>query len=49
MAAPTERWGYQKARAEYEASLRQSDVIVSTARHEFFGLAVLEAPARHST
>ena len=32
-------------RAEYEALLRRSDVVVSTARQEFFGVAVVEAMA----
>jgi glycosyltransferase involved in cell wall biosynthesis len=43
LAAHIDRWGYQQPRAEYEAALRESDVIVSTARHEFFGLSVMEA------
>lgn len=38
-------WGYQATRAEYEAALREADVVVSTARHEFFGIAVVEAVA----
>jgi len=40
-----ERWGYQPSRDAYIAALHDSDVIVSTARHEFFGLSVLEAIA----
>lgn len=40
-----DRWGYQKDRREYEASLAEADLLVSTARHEFFGLAVVEAVA----
>jgi glycosyltransferase involved in cell wall biosynthesis len=39
------RWGYQHSRAEYQAALAEADVIVSTARHEFFGISVCEAIA----
>ena len=39
------RWGYQDLRRDYEAALREADVVVSTARHEFFGIAVVEAVA----
>ncbi len=35
--------GYAPTRAEYAWWLRQGDIVVSTARHEFFGLAVAEA------
>jgi glycosyltransferase involved in cell wall biosynthesis len=35
--------GYARSRREYAQWLRQGDIVVSTARHEFFGLAVLEA------
>jgi len=38
-----DRWGYQPDRAEYEAALREADVFVSTAMHEFFGLSAVEA------
>ncbi|GEM_PF-14044 len=38
-----DRWGYQQRRADYLAALREADVIVSTADHEFFGLSVVEA------
>ena len=44
-AARIDRWGYQESRGEYEAALREADVIVSTADHEFFGLSVVEAVA----
>lgn len=37
------RWGHQPTRADYENALREADVIVSTARHEFFGISVIEA------
>ncbi len=40
-----DHWGYQASRPEYLAALAESDVIVSTARHEFFGISVLEAAA----
>jgi glycosyltransferase involved in cell wall biosynthesis len=42
-AAHIDRWGYQQDRAEYEAALREADVFVSTATHEFFGLSAVEA------
>jgi len=38
-----DHWGYQADATDYAEVLRQSDVIVSTTRHEFFGLAVMEA------
>ncbi len=38
-----DRWGYQSSRGEYEAALAQSDIVVSTANHEFFGIGILEA------
>lgn len=37
------RWGYQPDRASYTDALSESDIVVSTAEHEFFGLAVAEA------
>jgi glycosyltransferase involved in cell wall biosynthesis len=40
-----DRWGYQSSRDEYEAALAESDIVVSTANHEFFGIGVLEAVA----
>ena len=40
-----EQYGYVAGRKEYQAWLERADVVVSTAWHEFFGLAVLEAVA----
>ena len=39
------RWGYQQDRASYWQALCEADVFVSTATHEFFGLAAAEAIA----
>ncbi|PIE69258.1 MAG: glycosyl transferase family 1 [Deltaproteobacteria bacterium] len=36
-------WGYATPRARYAELLRRGDIVVSTAVHEFFGMAVLEA------
>ncbi|MFQ5965034.1 MAG: DUF3524 domain-containing protein [Candidatus Scalinduaceae bacterium] len=40
-----DRWGYQRNRKDYESTLLEADVFVSTADHEFFGISVLEAAA----
>jgi glycosyltransferase involved in cell wall biosynthesis len=39
------RFGYIPDRAAYEEQVRRSDIVVSTAFHEFFGLPVVEAIA----
>ncbi len=44
-AAEILRWGYQRRRADYLTALAESDVFVSTANHEFFGIAMVEALA----
>lgn len=40
-----DRWGFVEGREAYWAALGAVDVVVSTAEHEFFGLAVVEAVA----
>jgi glycosyltransferase involved in cell wall biosynthesis len=45
LAARIDSWGYLETREDYVAALHSADVFVSTAIHEFFGLAAVEAIA----
>jgi glycosyltransferase involved in cell wall biosynthesis len=36
-------WGFQPSRADYLAIVRGADLFLSTARHEFYGIAAIEA------
>ncbi len=45
LAGHIDQWGWLPSRGDYQATLQRADVIVSTARHEFFGIAVVEAVA----
>jgi glycosyltransferase involved in cell wall biosynthesis len=40
-----DRWGFQPTREAYITALQEADVFVSTADHEFFGIAAVEAMA----
>ncbi|MFW5840428.1 MAG: tRNA-queuosine alpha-mannosyltransferase domain-containing protein [Planctomycetota bacterium] len=45
LADHIDQWGYAKSQEAYRQILQRADVVVSTARHEFFGLSVAEAVA----
>jgi len=38
-------WGHQQNRDDYLQALCETDIVVSTANHEFFGIGILEAVA----
>jgi glycosyltransferase involved in cell wall biosynthesis len=38
-------WGYAPTRSDYQTLLRQANLVISTADHEFFGISILEAIA----
>ncbi|AQQ10235.1 GDP-mannose-dependent alpha-(1-6)-phosphatidylinositol dimannoside mannosyltransferase [Sedimentisphaera cyanobacteriorum] len=38
-----ENWGFKQSKREYLGVLKDSDIFVSTANHEFFGISALEA------
>ena len=40
-----EHWGFLASREDYDQLLRQADIVVSTALHDFQGLSMLEAMA----
>ena len=40
-----DQWGFVESREQFRSILSGSDVVVSTAKHEFFGIGVLEAVA----
>lgn len=44
-AGKIDHWGYQQSRVDYRNVLSWSDIVVSTAYHEFFGIGVVEAIA----
>lgn len=44
-AAHIDHWGFQQSRQAYLDRLREADIVVSTANHEFFGIGMIEAMA----
>ena len=45
LSAHVDQWGYLESHQQYQQALAKTDLFVSTARHEFFGISVVEAIA----
>lgn len=43
LADRIDHWGFLERRSDYQQALQSADVVISTARHEFFGISILEA------
>ncbi len=48
LASKVRSWGFKESVKDYWAELARADLVVSTARHEFQGLSVLEAAAQNA-
>ena len=45
LSTHVDQWGYLETHQQYQQSLAKTDLFVSTALHEFFGISVVEAIA----